>query len=348
MPSKKQSARRGKPVIRRQVPQPTIESDLEHDQQIDAATIRQAMRDPGGLAPQTTLHLQRAMGNQAVGRLLAGAGPQPGQPGEVSVQRSPATSTQVIQRGKGPTKPDTRPARASSAAHIYFAGQSWHCRDFGKHWVYNETTESWRIVKQSKAALHNRVDFTVRTGRGAPRGASFKMRMGSAASYADPRASKFSRGQAGTVKYQGKKKRTYRKNMQAATGHASATTYAAANGAPVIAGGYNWCHLIGHGGGGSDAASNLVAASTHANSEHLLIERIVYQYKNKDVVVEHSYEPFNGATIAKSMLYKVSYQGKVIFERLVDGFRAEKPSGVELAVIEVKLTSALSKALDES
>ena len=80
-----------------------------------------------------------------------------------------------------------------------------------------------------------------------------------------------------------KKKRTYAQNMLTATTAEglcptnSATVDADFFGAPVIAGGgYNWCHLIGHGAGGSDAATNILAGSTHCNSEQLQIEKIAY------------------------------------------------------------------------
>lgn len=334
------------------------------------------------LTVSDVLQLQRTIGNHALGRLLAGR-VQRKATGEANVQtegeapvgrrlrplvhkdQSAALARQpeetlhpnpsqltvtglAVQRVKI-AKPAPPPA-AGANAHMYLQGMSWHCRAGANHWVYSSTTQSWRKQKQSKVALHNRVNFAVGSGRGAPRQASFRARKGSGASYADagPRQNRFMRGQRGVIKYQASKKRTYVKNMQAATGTPSATTYATSNGAPAIVGGYNWCHLIGHGGGGSDAAANLVAASTHANSEHLIIERIVYAYKNKGIIVDHRYEPFGGLRIAKTMRYQVLHQNKVIFERLVDGFRATKPDAVELHVVEVKLTAAITEALDEN
>jgi hypothetical protein len=126
----------------------------------------------------------------------------------------------------------------------------------------------------------------------------------------------------------------------------SATTYAAFFGAPVIAGGYNWCHLMGHGGGGSDQASNIVAGSTHCNSEQLQIERIVYQYRNKGVslscsVVRHA----NALYLARSITYNVRVNGRTVWTRLMDAFRATKPTYVEVAAVEAGLTGAITRAL---
>jgi hypothetical protein len=44
---------------------------------------------------------------------------------------------------------------------------------------------------------------------------------------------------------------------------------------------FNWCHLIAHGLGGADEGYNLVAASTHNNSEQLVIENALYAYRNE-------------------------------------------------------------------
>jgi hypothetical protein len=45
---------------------------------------------------------------------------------------------------------------------------------------------------------------------------------------------------------------------------------------------FNWCHLIAHGLGGADEGNNIVAASTHNNSEQLVIENALYAYRNEE------------------------------------------------------------------
>jgi len=147
-------------------------------------------------------------------------------------------------------------------------------------------------------------------------------------------------------------KRTYVANMLAATTlegqypTGSATLYAAHFGAPAVAGGYNWCHLIGHGAGGSDDASNLVAGSTHCNSEQLQIEKIAYQYRDKGVYLSCEAERHGGSLyLARSITYYVSVNGKKVYTRKIDAFRADKPSFVEVASVAQALTSAITGAL---
>jgi len=248
----------------------------------------------------------------------------------------------------------TRPSGARGPVTLYKLDGKERATDGKQHW-YKNRYGTWTRVKTAKVPLYNRFQPS-KTGRGGTRKASFAVRVGSGASYSDTKP-RVRRAQIKTVRPQivaamSHAKRTYTANMLAATTLEgicptnSATTYATFLGAPVIAGGYNWCHLIGHGGGGTDLASNIVAGSTHCNSEQLQIERIAYQYRNKGVslscsVVRHN----NSRYLARSITYNVLVNGRRVYTRQMDAFRATKPTFVEVAQVQIALTSAITGAL---
>jgi len=122
--------------------------------------------------------------------------------------------------------------------------------------------------------------------------------------------------------------------------------YAAHFAAPVIPGGYNWCHLIGHGAGGSDLASNIMSASTHCNSEQLQIEKVAYQYKGQGVSLSCEAEKYRHASyLASKITYHVWVKGKKVYTRSMNGFRRDKPSIAELATVREDLTQRITAAL---
>ena len=247
-----------------------------------------------------------------------------------------------------------RPSGARGQVSYYKINGSERATDGKQHW-YKNRYGTWTKVKSAKVPLYNRFQ-PGKTGRGGTRKAAFAVRVGSAASYSDTKP-RIRRTQIKTVQPQqvvamSQANRTYTANMLAATtleGQCptnSATIYAAFFGAPLITGGYNWCHLIGHGGGGTDLASNIVAGSTHCNSEQLQIERIAYQYRNKGVslscsVVRHG----NARYLARSITYNVLVNGRIVYTRQMDAFRATKPTFLEVVRVQTDLTAAITGAL---
>lgn len=254
---------------------------------------------------------------------------------------------QVIQR--------SRPPGARGAVSYYKIDGSERATDGKNHWYMNRHG-TWTRIRKTSVPSYNRFQPGT-TGRGGARKGSLSVRKGSAASYSDVKRrvdpNQVVIVQAQQVVAMIHKKRTYAANMLAATtaegicATNSATTYAAAfPGAPVIAGGYNWCHLIGHGAGGSDDASNILAGSTHCNSEQLQIEKIVYAYRNKGVslscqVQRHAHSLY----LARSITYHVSVNGRRVYTRVMDAFRATKPTFVEVAKVANDLTEAITGAL---
>lgn len=248
------------------------------------------------------------------------------------------------------TANNSRPAEAKGTVRRFKLGTTTYIADSThQHWYWH-SRGYWVKKKKVSVPSYNRFQG-VPSGRGAPRKASFASREGSGASY-------FPRRHTGATKaspvieitYGSKARRKYKANMTVAAtadgvATGSATVYAAGKGAPVVPGGYNWCHLIGHGGGGSDAATNVVAASTHANSEQLEIEKILYRYKKKGVSARVTAELVPGAAhLASALVYIVYFQGAEIFRRRIDGFRSSKPSYIEMAVVEVNLSKAIYDA----
>jgi hypothetical protein len=218
-----------------------------------------------------------------------------------------------------------------------------------QHWYWH-TNGYWVKKKKIIVPSYNRFRATA-SGRGAPRRASFKSRLGSAASYGSPqKIPNTKQSPKATVGKASGAKRVYVNAMLAATTlegtpTKSATVYAIAKGGPMIPGGYNWCHLIGHGAGGHDTPGNLVAASTHANSEMLEIEKILYRYKQKGVSVRvTAFLELNALHLAKSLKYDVFFDGTPIYSRLINGYRMDKPSYVEMGAVAANLSHAIYEA----
>jgi hypothetical protein len=268
------------------------------------------------------------------------------------IQLKPAGPGGVIQPAK--RNKNAPPAKAKGPVSYYSKNGTRFATDGATHW-YKNSAGTWTRTRTGKTPTYNR--FTGQTmGRGGQRQASFKSRMGSAASYSDTKRQRRILRSTPPVEVKSMKrgKRTYRSKMRAATsteGHittTSATAYAAHFGAPVIAGGYNWCHLHGHGGGGSDDPSNIVAASTHCNSEQLEIEKIVYQYRNSGVRMKVVAERYNDQSqyLARKITCTVYVGSKPVYVREMNALRTDKPSFIELLAVKHNLTEAITSELN--
>jgi hypothetical protein len=247
------------------------------------------------------------------------------------------------------------PPGARGKVSFYKLNGKERATDGKTHWYRNQHNTWTRIAgKKKKGGTYGRFKH-VPDGRGAPRAASFAVRKGSGASYFEKRRRRADvlRAAEAYVASAKSDRRKHRQSMKAATADegvietTSATQYAAAFGAPVIAGGYNWCHLIGHGGGGSDDPDNIVAASTHNNSEQLAIELIVYQYAKKGVKMRVEAERYSDSLyLAKKLAYYVLVGNDVVYSREMNALRTTAPSIIELTVIKYALTHAITQALE--
>jgi len=260
----------------------------------------------------------------------------------------PATSQQV-KISKTPQNSLLWPSDARRPAKVLKMGDRTYLVDARKrHWRW-DPRGYWVSMTTRKAPSYNRFR-NYPAGRGAPRKASMRVLKGSGASY-------FPKRRVGVVKHApptlatgpSKAKRVYREVMETAVAvdgitTKDATAYAQ-HVAPLLAGTlrFNWCHLHGHGAGGSDQAANIVVASEHANSEQLAIEKVYYRYVNKGIAFSAAAHIVKDTTyLASKIICGLYLGGKLIYQREIDGFLAQKPSIPELLSVDERITLALA------
>jgi hypothetical protein len=266
----------------------------------------------------------------------------------------------AIQRAKKVEEPYGAPPKKTGSVgkfSYYVKEETSFATDGSTHWYWRKDRQGWNKTKTGKGPTYNRFKMG-RSGRGGFRAGSLKGVKGSGANYRESKAfrRRENKRNEGLIVSPNREERKYIQAMKAATetelgvglGTARATEYAArwVGGPPVITGGYNWCHLIGHGGGGGDDPANLVAASTHNNSEQLAIERIVYQYKNSGVGLRVEAELYGiSLHLARHLVYVVMVNGKEVYERRMDAWRPDKPTFKELSTIKSGVTDGITSAL---
>lgn len=221
----------------------------------------------------------------------------------------------------------------------------------GNQWYLNQH-DTWTRRARVSVPLYNRFRPSV-AGRGGVRAASFASRVGSAAAYFPAPALALA-GQkiiSGAVTHFKRKKRTYAAAMRAATAAEglittnSATAYAR-HFLPHSTVAYNWCHLLGHGAGGSDDPDNIVAGSTHCNSEQLEIESVLYQFRSRGVTAHVAADLENGSLhLARRITYTVKMNGSAIWIRTIDAHRTRFPTYTELQGVRGRLLAAITSHL---
>jgi hypothetical protein len=257
----------------------------------------------------------------------------------------------VIQQVKYNSPTETPPAGARGRVrYVVMNGVRYAIDDLGRRWYLNPYN-TWTNARTTAVPTYNRFR-AVPSGRGAPRAGSFSIRHGSGASYfAERRRQVIRRTSVGVMTAPNRRSVAYAANMLAATtaeGHCatnSATAYALSwMGAPAIP--YNWCHLLGRGGGGTDNPDNLVSASTHCNSEQLAIERVLYQFRDRGVTVTLVADLYGDSQyLAEHLEYTVFMHGTRIWSRSINGFRADAPSFEELRAVRAALLDKIIRQL---
>ena len=200
-------------------------------------------------------------------------------------------------------------------------------------------------IRQNKTGTFNRVNFKP-TRRNPIRKSNPKLRGTGTQIYKETRTYNYTtcKEKEGYITYQTEDKRDYSSNMKKVTDFKKATEYAQkclGDKCPKVA--FNWCHLIGRGGGGSDKADNIMAATTHANSEQLLLERVLYQLKNHDIKVRVTGVPYTRHKhLAERFLYHVyNSDGDLVMTHYINGLRTDSPDQHEYDQFKEKLLSAL-------
>jgi hypothetical protein len=117
---------------------------------------------------------------------------------------------------------------------------------------------------------------------------------------------------------------------------------------------FEWCHLVGHGLGGADAAGNLVAGTKGCNSEQLIIENAIWSYRDENraqisIDVNCSLRQ-NGASVVDHLGGVIRYRilaggAGEIYVRYIDCFRGTEPSGDLEARIHGEVVEAINRYL---
>lgn len=130
----------------------------------------------------------------------------------------------------------------------------------------------------------------------------------------------------------------------------TATQYARgcgyAGGAP-----FEWCHLAAHGYGGPDSLENIVAGTANCNSEQLIIENALWQYRNEELFEVHIsstvLHPVGAPHLGGVIRYRIYAGGQKIFTHYIDCFSHSRPDGVYEDSLFYEVVASLNEALAE-
>lgn len=147
------------------------------------------------------------------------------------------------------------------------------------------------------------------------------------------------------LKHRNKSPPDYVRSMVNATGYSSADAYALdclKNECPNVF--FNWCHLVGRGVGGTDDVENVMAGTTHCNSEQLEIESMLYLMTNvPDLWLKVTAIPKgHHAHLAGTIIYQVRARntGRE-FTHKINGLRTLIPSALEFRAVREQLLKSL-------
>lgn len=109
---------------------------------------------------------------------------------------------------------------------------------------------------------------------------------------------------------------------------------------------YEWCHLIGHGLRGPDHHTNIVAATAYQNSEQLILESVLHDYRMEgmELAVEAKLA-LGWRHLAESIWFRVFLGGQVIYARTMDARRATRPDYNEYASVATDMRRYLNNGL---
>ncbi|GEM_PF-1967436 len=151
-------------------------------------------------------------------------------------------------------------------------------------------------------------------------------------------------------------KRIHTEKMKAATfaevgEELSATQYARKGGRLTLNKGhsairYEWCHLVGHGLLGPDTAGNIVAATAYQNSEQLILESVLHDYRMERMMLSVEAKlAYGWKHLAESIWFRVTLNGDTIYSRTMDARRATKPDFNEYTKVSTDMRRQLNRGL---
>ncbi|MEM7165155.1 MAG: DNA/RNA non-specific endonuclease [Planctomycetota bacterium] len=240
------------------------------------------------------------------------------------------------------------------AIYAYRRGASVHVRnECGDHWYLNQYG-SFTRVSRSGAKLHGRP--------AVPRGfvtkawvlqRSVRHRLMNAVTAEGSWAWYFGRGERKGADAPYAVEHRYvprRKRLETLLGH-RADDYArqsehgwATRGHSSIS--YEWCHLIAHGLGGSDNKKNVVAATAYCNTEQLILECVLYEYRQEGLSVDVQAKLAKGTEhLGECINYSVNYKGSTVYSRLLDCRRATNVTYNDFAVVSADMREKINAKL---
>jgi len=132
----------------------------------------------------------------------------------------------------------------------------------------------------------------------------------------------------------------------------SATQYARAGHGAVLTRGhsaisYEWCHLVSHGLGGPDQEGNIVAATKFQNTEQLILENVLYEYRMEELSIQVQAKLANGTRhLGESIYYKVLLEsGQTAYSRTMDARRATNVTYDEIRSVGQAMRASINAAL---
>ena len=109
---------------------------------------------------------------------------------------------------------------------------------------------------------------------------------------------------------------------------------------------YEWCHLISHGLGGLDIEGNIVAATKYQNTEQLILECVLYEYRMEGLSILVQAKLAKGtAHLAESIYYEVRLNGTRAYSRTMDARRATNVTYGEYASVAQGMRQSINAAL---
>jgi hypothetical protein len=245
------------------------------------------------------------------------------------------------------------PATARGRLYYYYEGATLHLRDDSRNHWYRNHHNSWTSVHPDAQSQHGRGTLYPRHVRSLTH--RFKNLVSAQGSIAWVRAPFLTiKRKTGAVSHTYHPKRAYIANIEnaaflelgapAGAANWTATTYARHFGGHSQVN-YNWCHLLSFGIAADDAVDNLVAATTHCNSEQMAIEHALYEFKNKGLTISVTAVCARGTRhLGESIHYRIWYGNYFVYSRFLDCRRATEPTFTEMADVRRSVRRAILKA----
>lgn len=229
-------------------------------------------------------------------------------------------------------------------------GSSYHARDlFGVEYIVFPNFDGWYPIERLDGSWYRRISYRIYRNRTQGQ-ESLKQAFNNSRYHSEE--------QKITVRYSSIPKRHHTQSMNAEMTSRfeetlSASKYVERMKERVCNINYDWCHLASHGLGGSDDPNNIVAGTTHCNSEQLIIEKAIYKYKNENrffsIRVQSSINKCNDKRFVGEVIkYEIlDINDEACFTWYINCRRRWKPTKDEQFSLEKKVYKAMNLSLQK-